>query len=161
MKNCEKRIEVTVNETIFRLKVGPGIMLVDLLRDQLRLTGTKVGCRRGECGACTVLIDGKPILSCMYPAIRADRKKIVTIEGLKVNDGFHPLQKAFIQLGAVQCGYCTPGMIMSSKGLLDENPNPSLNEVQEALSGNLCRCGGYQKIFEAVLTAIRETEAVK
>jgi carbon-monoxide dehydrogenase small subunit len=137
------------------------MMLVDLLREQLGLTGTKVGCRRGECGACTVLIDGKPFSSCIYPAARVDGKEITTIEGLKIDGTLHPLQEEFINQGAVQCGFCTPGMIVSSKALLDTNPNPSVDDIKEALSGNLCRCGGYQKIFTAVLQAANKTKRSK
>ena len=153
IRNPAKLIKIKVNGKVYTPRVEAGMMLVDLLRDRMGLTGTKVGCRRGECGACTVLIDGKkPILSCLFPAIRADGKRITTIEGLRVGGKLHPLQKAFIDKGAVQCGFCTPGMILSAKALLEKNPHPSLQEVRNALAGNLCRCGGYSKIFKAVLS---------
>jgi len=132
------------------------MMLVDLLRDHFGLTGTKVGCRRGECGACQVLIDGEVFSACLYPGLRAEGKKIVTIEGLQKKGELHPLQKAFVKFGAVQCGFCTPGMIISSKTLLDQTPQPTLMEIKRALAGNLCRCGSYPKVFEAVLDVGRK-----
>ena len=151
-----KQITITVNGNQQKAKVKPGTMLLDILRNQLGLTGTKVGCRKGECGACTVLVNGTPLLSCLFPALRAQGKNITTIEGLKKKDQLHPLQQAFIDKGAVQCGFCTPGMILAAKALLDQNPHPSLEDVRQALSGNLCRCGGYPKIFQAVLSVAKE-----
>ena len=123
------------------------------MRDELDLTGTKCSCAVGECGACTVLIDGKPQLSCLTLAINAKEKDILTIEGLADGNTLHPIQKEFIDYGAIQCGFCTPGMILMTKSLLDENPRPTKEEVKEALAGNLCRCTGYVKIIEAVLAA--------
>jgi aerobic-type carbon monoxide dehydrogenase small subunit (CoxS/CutS family) len=133
------------------LQVKPSAMLVEVLRDQLELTGTKVACGEGECGACTVLLDGEPVNSCLVPALKAQGREVLTVEGLASLGELHPLQKAFVEHGAVQCGYCTPGMLMSAKALLDHNPNPTEEEVRLAISGNLCRCTGYAKIVEAVL----------
>jgi carbon-monoxide dehydrogenase small subunit len=131
--------------------------LADVLREELNLTGVKIGCGEGNCGTCTVILDGKAIKSCLMLAHNAKGKEIVTIEGLTGDGGLHPLQKAFIEHFAVQCGFCTPGMILAAKTLLDENPNPTEEEVREALSGNLCRCTGYVKIVEAVLAAGEKT----
>jgi carbon-monoxide dehydrogenase small subunit len=156
IEQSERRIVLTVNGHRSTVNITPGMMLVDVLRDQLGLTGVKIGCRRGECGACTVQIDGKPVLSCLFPAIRSEGKKIITVEGLKTNGQLHALQEAFIDHGAIQCGFCTPGMLIAAKALLDENHNPSLSDIREALSGNLCRCGGYQNIFKAVLSTKRK-----
>ena len=134
-------------------------MLVEVLRDQLELTGTKVACGEGECGACTVLLDGQPVNSCLVPALKVQGREVLTVEGLASLGELHPLQKAFVEHGAVQCGYCTPGMLMSAKALLDHNPNPTEEEVRLAISGNLCRCTGYAKIVEAVLAAKQTTKA--
>ncbi|MDH5466806.1 MAG: (2Fe-2S)-binding protein, partial [Candidatus Aminicenantes bacterium] len=127
--------------------------LLHVLREKLNLTGTKRTCDRGECGGCTVLLDGNPIYSCMYLALRADGKSITTIEGLATNGKLHPVQQAFIEKDAYQCGFCTPGFIMSSAAFLNKNNNPNLEEIKQALSGNLCRCGNYFKIYEAVSAA--------
>jgi len=135
------------------VQVRPSAMLVEVLRDQLELTGTKVACGEGECGACTVLLDGVPVNSCLVPALKAQGREVMTVEGLAPLGDLHPLQKAFVEHGAVQCGYCTPGMLMSARALLDHNPNPTEDEVRLAISGNLCRCTGYAKIVEAVLDA--------
>jgi len=135
------------------LQIDPSTMLVDVLRDGLHLTGTKVGCNEGECGACTVLVDGLAVDSCLYPALKAHHREVTTIEGLASGDELHPLQQAFIEAGAVQCGFCTPGMIMAAKALLDENPSPDESEIKLAVSGNLCRCTGYTKIVAAVQAA--------
>ncbi|MBQ3404868.1 MAG: (2Fe-2S)-binding protein [Oscillospiraceae bacterium] len=144
----------TINGEYMEVEVNPDLRLVDFLRDQLGLTGTKIGCRRGECGACTVIFNGKAVTSCLIPVMRAHGAVIETIEGLMgENEKLHPLQEEFINRGAIQCGFCTPGMIMSAKALLDENPDPSVDEVREALGGNICRCTGYKKIQEAVLGA--------
>jgi carbon-monoxide dehydrogenase small subunit len=129
------------------------VTLAELLRDKLDLTGTKEACRCGECGSCTVLVDGRPVLSCATLAISVRDKEILTIEGLAANGRLHPLQQSFIDNGAIQCGFCSPGMILMAKVLLDENPDPSKEEVKEAIGGNLCRCSGYVKIIDAVLAA--------
>lgn len=130
--------------------------LQEVLRDQLRLTGVKEGCRIGECGACTVLLDGKVASSCLVLAMEVGKRMVTTIEGLALEERLHPLQESFIRHGAVQCGYCTSGMILSAKALLDRNPNPDTGQVQKALEGNLCRCTGYNKIIEAVLDVREE-----
>jgi len=145
-------LRLRVNGEDFEIYVEPWKTLSQVLRDDLELTGTKVGCSSGRCGACTVLINGKAVKSCLILALQAKEKEILTIEGLGQN-GLHPLQQAFIDHFAIQCGYCTPGMILAAKELLDENSNPTHDEVREALIGNLCRCTGYVKIVEAVLAA--------
>jgi aerobic-type carbon monoxide dehydrogenase small subunit (CoxS/CutS family) len=145
-------LQFTVNEEPHELTVEPWWTLLDVLRDQLELTGAKKGCDRGDCGACTVLIDGKPIVSCTMLAVQAHGRSVTTIEGLMHEGQPHPLQQAFVNVGAVQCGFCTPGMVLSAKALLDENPTPTEDDVREAIAGNLCRCTGYAKIVEAVLS---------
>jgi len=139
------------------LEVDPDELLVDVLRNQLGLKGTKAGCRAGECGACSVIMDGKVVTSCLVPAMKADGSKITTVEGLEKEGELHPLQKAFVEKGAIQCGFCTPGMLLSAKGLLDQNPQPSLEEIKTAISGVLCRCTGYQKIIHAIQSASETT----
>jgi carbon-monoxide dehydrogenase small subunit len=129
---------------------APHKTLLEVLREDLALTGTKHGCELGECGTCAVLVDGKPVLSCLYLGVECEGRRIETVEGMASAAGLHPLQRAFADLGAAQCGYCTPGFLLTARALLDANPRPSRTEVQEALSGNLCRCTGYVKIFEAV-----------
>ena len=147
-------IKLRVNGVEEEVMIEPWWNLAHVLRDELNLTGTKIGCETGDCGSCTVLVDGKAVKSCLYLAMKARGKDILTIEGLRGENGeLHPLQKAFIEHFAIQCGYCTPGMIMVAKALLDENPNPTEEEVKEGLDGNLCRCTGYVKIIEAVLAA--------
>ncbi len=141
---------MTVNNEEYRLEVEPNRILVDVLREDLGLTGTKKGCGEGKCGSCTVLMDGLPVNSCMVLAVQADGKSILTIEGLTAEGEPHPLQKAFADKGAVQWGYCTPGIILTSKALLDGNPAPSEDEIRSAIAGNLCRCTGYSKIVEAI-----------
>jgi carbon-monoxide dehydrogenase small subunit len=128
--------------------------LLEVLREDLNLCGTKHGCELGECGACAVLLDGQPVLSCLVIGIECDGRQVVTVEGLAADGRLHPLQDAFADLGAAQCGYCTPGFLIAAKALLDEQPDPSRDQIREALSGNLCRCTGYQQIFEAVEAAI-------
>lgn len=143
-----------LNGKTVEVAVGPGTLLVDLLREDFGLTGTKVGCREGECGACTVLVDGEAYNSCLMPALKVQGREVTTIEGLQKADGsLDPIQEAFMDAGAAQCGFCTPGMIMSAKALLDSNPNPEENEIRTALSGVLCRCTGYRKIVQAVKSA--------
>lgn len=150
----KKEIAVfNINERLYEVVLAPNITLAELLREKLDLTGTKCACGVGECGSCTVLVDGQPTLSCSTLAIACRDKKLLTIEGLAANGELHPLQKAFVEAGAIQCGFCTPGMIMMAKALLDENPNPSRVEVKEGLGGNLCRCTGYVKIIDAVMAA--------
>ncbi|MBI4288513.1 MAG: (2Fe-2S)-binding protein [Chloroflexi bacterium] len=149
----KKMLELTVNGQQVNLEVEPQRTLQEVLRDELGLTGTKRGCDDASCGACTVLLNGKAVLSCNILALDARGKDVLTVEGLAKNGQLHPLQKAFIERGAIQCGFCTPGMLISAKELLDKNPKPTELEVREALSGNLCRCTGYAKIIEAVEAA--------
>lgn len=148
-----KSFQATVNGKRVNLDIPQNIRLIDVLRDYLGLTGTKEGCGEGECGACTVLINGKPVNSCLIFALQAQGKDILTIEGLGSYDKLHPLQEAFLKRGAIQCGFCTPGMLLTAKALLDNNPNPTDREIKVAISGNLCRCTGYKKIVEAILDA--------
>ena len=145
-----KTVYFEVNGILQELKIKTHQTLLEVLRDQLGLTGTKEGCGTGECGACTVLMDGAAVNSCLMPAALAQGKKITTIEGLAAEGQLHPLQEAFVEHGAVQCGYCTPGMIMTAKALLDQNVAPDVQEIRRYMSGNLCRCTGYSKIVEAV-----------
>ncbi|NMB41146.1 MAG: (2Fe-2S)-binding protein [Firmicutes bacterium] len=147
-------IALDINDQIYEVPVDPWDLLSDVIRKKVRLTGTKKGCEQGDCGACTVLINGQAVLSCLTLAIACQGKKITTIEGLAEQDGrLHPIQQSFVDYGAVQCGFCTSGMILSSKALLDSNPKPGREEIKRALSGNLCRCTGYKKIIEAVEVA--------
>src|SRR4030043_232774 len=146
-------IELKINGERHEVAAEPWKTLLEVLREDLMLTGTKEACGTGECGACTVLVDGHPILSCLTLAIEAQGKEITTIEGLAKAGELHPLQKAFIQYGAIQCGYCASGMILNAKSILDENPKPSREEILKGLEGNLCRCTGYNKIIEAVMAA--------
>jgi xanthine dehydrogenase YagT iron-sulfur-binding subunit len=148
-----KQITITINQQDYSLEVEPRETLLQVLRERLNLTGTKMTCDRGECGACTVLLDGNSVYSCLTLAIRADGKKITTIEGLADKDKLHPLQQAFIDKDSYQCGFCTPGFIMSSVALLEKNINPDREEIKSGLAGNICRCGNYSKIYEAVSTA--------
>jgi aerobic-type carbon monoxide dehydrogenase small subunit (CoxS/CutS family) len=143
-------LTMTVNQRELTVEVEADELLVDVLRDRLGLTGTKIGCNEGECGACTIIMNGEPVLSCLVPALRAQGADILTIEGLSDGEKLHPLQQAFVEHGAVQCGYCIPGFVLSAKALLDRNPHPTRDEIKEALAGNLCRCTGYVKIIEAI-----------
>jgi carbon-monoxide dehydrogenase small subunit len=147
----KKEIAFVLNGNRMETEVDTFWTLLELLREELEMTGTKYGCGSGECGACTVLVNGKAVNSCLFPAVEIDGATVTTIEGLaKASGELHPLQTAFIEQGAVQCGYCTPGMIMSAKALLDENPNPTEEEIRHALAGNFCRCTGYVQIVDAV-----------
>ena len=150
-----KQVEIVlkVNGINYKVAVEPQRTLVEVLRETLGLTGTKKSCSEGECGACTVLMDGKPATSCLILALDAQGKEITTIEGLSEGEKLHPIQEAFLKHGAIQCGFCTPGMVMSAKAFLDENPKPTATEVRKAISGNLCRCTGYQQIVDAILAA--------
>ena len=148
-----KEINIKVNGKDYNLKINEDMRLLDLLREKLKLTGTKEGCGEGECGACTVIMNGETVNSCIIMAFQADKKEIITIEGLAKEEEVHPIQQAFLEEGAVQCGFCTPGMILSAKALLDKNPNPNKEEIRESISGNLCRCTGYNKIIDATLKA--------
>ena len=149
----KKLINLTVNGKKYELAVMPNVTLADMLRKELVLTGTKKGCDAGDCGTCTVILDGKPVNSCLVLAVQANGRKVLTIEGMGDETGLHPIQKAFVEKGAIQCGFCSPGMILSAKALLDRNPKPTEMEVRTAISGNLCRCTGYQKIVDAVESA--------
>lgn len=148
-------IQLTVNGEPVEAAVEPNRTLVQFLREDLGLTGTKHGCGLGDCGACTVIMDGKPVNSCLVLAVQAKGREVLTIEGLAENGVLHPVQQAFVDKGAIQCGFCTPGMILSAKALLDENPKATEQDIRTAISGNLCRCTGYQKIVEAVQEAAK------
>jgi carbon-monoxide dehydrogenase small subunit len=153
MKQVE--IELRVNGIDYAVAIEPWRTLVEVLRDTLGLTGTKKSCNEGECGACTVIMDGKPVASCLVLAVDAQGKEIITIEGISEGEKLHPIQEAFLKHGAIQCGFCTPGMVMSTKAFLDENPKPTRAEARKAISGNLCRCTGYQHILDSVMAASR------
>ncbi len=156
MKRSKKRISVTINGEIYEKEVSPSKSLLDFLRTDLNLTGTKEGCGEGECGACTVVLAGRLVDSCLILAVEADGQKIETVEGISRNGRLHPLQKAFAEIGAAQCGFCTPGMLMAAKYLLDHNPSPTPEQVSKAIAGNLCRCTGYGTIVDAVLSAAKK-----
>jgi carbon-monoxide dehydrogenase small subunit len=149
----KKELHITINGDEHQLLVATHRTLLEVIRDEIGLTGTKNGCGAGECGACTVLLDGEPVNSCLVLAHEAEGRTVVTIEGLAKGGVLHPVQEAFVEEGAIQCGYCTPGMVLTTKALLDKNPNPSRREILDGLKGNLCRCTGYVKIIEAVETA--------
>ena len=151
----KQTIELRVNGERVNVEVKPNRTLLEVLREQLGLTGTKEGCGKGDCGYCTVLMEGEPVLSCLTLAIEAQGKNIVTIEGLAEGERLHPIQQAFVDFGAIQCGFCTPSMILSAKSLLSRTPNPSEEEIKEAISGTLCRCTGYVKIIEAIHEAAK------
>ena len=152
-------ISFMLNGETVEIHVEPTELLVDVLRNKLQLTGTKIGCKAGDCGACTVIMNGKAVNSCLVPVGKVQGASIVTIEGVAGKDGLHPLQQAFIDHGAIQCGLCTPGMIMAAKALLDEKCSPSKDEIREAMSGNICRCTGYVKIETAVEEAAKQLRA--
>jgi aerobic-type carbon monoxide dehydrogenase small subunit (CoxS/CutS family) len=149
-------LEMTVNGKPYVLEVDGLRTLIDVIRDDLGLIGTKIGCREGECGSCTVLLDGKAVNSCLIPAMKAHGCSIVTVEGIGTVDSPHPVQTAIAEMGGVQCGYCTPGFVMSAVALLEYNPEPSVDDILEALEGNLCRCTGYKRIVNAIIDASRK-----
>jgi len=150
----KRTVSFVLNGEPVRVEIEPHLFLLQLLRDGFGLTGAKEGCGMGDCGACTVLVDGKAINSCIFPAVEVEGRRITTIEGLADEQGnLHLLQKAFVENGAIQCGYCTPGMVLSAKALLDENPNPTEEEIQRGIAGNLCRCTGYLSIVRAIKAA--------
>ena len=151
-------IEFTLNGAKTKVTIPPNITLVRMLRSELGLTGTKIGCNKGECGACAVLIDGKSINSCLVLAPQVDGREVITIEGLEKDGTIHPIQEAFIEEGAIQCGYCIPGMVISAKALLDNNPAPNDDEIRVGISGNLCRCTGYTKIINAIRSAAKKLQ---
>lgn len=153
----KKELKLTVNGEPYELLIKPNILLVDLLRNELKLTGTKRGCVSASCSACTVVIDGKAVKSCSILALQANGKEITTIEGL-ANGQLHPIQEAFVDHGAIECGFCIPGQVMSAKALLDENPNPTKEEITAAIRGNLCACSGYVKIIEAIQIAAKNMQ---
>ena len=148
-------IVLKVNGTSYRMSIKPRRTLVEVLRETLGLTGTKKSCNEGECGACTVMMDGRPVASCLVLAVDAQGKEILTIEGLSEGEELHPIQEAFLKHGGIQCGFCTPGMVMSAKAFLDGNPKPTTTEIRKAISGNLCRCTGYQHIVDSIMAASR------
>ncbi len=156
-----RKISVTVNGRKVDVGVSPSETLIEFLRERLGLSGTKEGCATGDCGACTVILNGKAVNSCLVLAVETHGTSVTTIEGLSSDGELHPLQQAFIDNGTVQCGFCTPGMIMSAKALLDENPNPSVDDIRLGLAGNLCRCTGYVNITAAVTAAAKELRGGK
>jgi carbon-monoxide dehydrogenase small subunit len=150
MEKQKAHITLTLNGETAEVAFAPHKTLLEVLREDLGLIGTKHGCELGECGTCTVLVDGRPILSCLFLGLDAEGREVTTIEGMAENGRLHPLQDTFADLGAAQCGYCSPGFLLAAKELIEKSPNPSRDEIKEALSGNLCRCTGYIKIYEAV-----------
>jgi len=159
MKKKSKRlISLIVNDIEYEIATYPNRTLLEVLREELSLKGTKEACDDGVCGTCTVLVDGKPVRSCLLLAVEAQGKAITTIEGLSAAEKLHPIQQAFLDHGAVQCGYCTPGMVLTAKALLDDKPNPTDEEIQIAISGNFCRCTGYNKIVKAIASVSAEKQ---
>jgi carbon-monoxide dehydrogenase small subunit len=156
LPRTKKRISIVVNGEKVEREINSHMTLAEFLREELDLTGTKVGCNRGECGSCTVIIDGNPVLSCTILAVEVMGSEVLTIEGLMDEGKLHPLQEAFIEYDALQCGYCTPGMIISIKALLDKNPQPTEDDVRNAIDGNFCRCGSYPNIIKAALDASKK-----
>ncbi len=148
-----KDIKFVLNGKSYELKIQPWRTLLEVIREDLKLTGPKEGCGQGECGSCTVIMGGKAVNSCLVPAVEADGQEIITIEGLADGENLHPIQDAFVEHAGMQCGFCTPGMIMSAKYLLDRNPDSSLEEIKEGIAGNFCRCTGYTKIVESISAA--------
>lgn len=146
----KKDIKLTVNGKLHELTIKPWNTLLEVIRDELMLTGTKEGCGLGECGACTVIMDGRAVNSCLVLGVEAEGKEILTIEGLANGEKLHPIQEAFVSHGGMQCGFCTPGMVLSAKVLLEKNPSPTEEEIKEGISGNFCRCTGYTKIIESI-----------
>jgi len=151
MEGLQLKFNLNGNEV--STKIQPNLLLVDLLRDVLNLKGTKVGCREGECGVCTVLVNGEPVNSCILPAMKVSGQSVTTIEGLSKEDELDPIQEAFVDEGAIQCGFCTPAMVLTAKALLEKNPHPDESQIRQSLSGVLCRCTGYSKIVKAVQKA--------
>jgi carbon-monoxide dehydrogenase small subunit len=151
MEGLQLKFNLNGNEV--STKIQPNLLLVDLLRDVLNLKGTKVGCREGECGVCTVLVNGEPVNSCILPAMKVSGQSVTTIEGLSKEDELDPIQEAFVDAGAIQCGFCTPAMVLTAKALLEKNPHPDESQIRQSLSGVLCRCTGYSKIVKAVQNA--------
>lgn len=156
-----KKINFTLNYEPVTLNIPVHKTLLQVLREDLLLTGTKEGCNAGECGACTVLLDGKPMNSCLTLAVEVDGRSVLTVEGLEKNGELHPLQQAFLDVGAVQCGFCTPGMLMSAKAVLDEIPNPTEEQIRTGIEGNICRCTGYDRIVKAIKTAAERMQKVE
>ena len=154
---AKRLIELKVNGDSYEVAIDPRRTLLEVLRESLNLTGTKEACDTGDCGACTVLLNGIPVLSCLVLAMDAVDKEIVTIEGLSEGITLHPVQQAFVEYGAIQCGYCSPGMILTAKAYLEQNPHPTRDEVKMAISGNLCRCTGYVKIVDAIMAAAQQS----
>ena len=154
----KETLSFVLNGEPVAVDIAPHLTLLEVLRDTLGLTGTKEGCGAGECGACTVLLDGKTVNACIFPAMEVEAKNVLTIEGIADAQGnLHPIQKAFVEYGAVQCGFCTPGMVLSAKALLDENPKPTEEEIRHGIAGNLCRCTGYLQIIQAIKAASGQT----
>ena len=153
-----KLLQITVNGEVRQALVQPYYSLLDTLRDELHMTGTKKGCDEGDCGACTVLLNGKPVCSCLVLAHAAHDGEVTTIEGLAEGQGLHPVQKAFVEYGGLQCGYCTPGIILSAVGFLESGEEPTEENIKHALGGNLCRCTGYSKVVESVMVAVKATQ---
>jgi aerobic carbon-monoxide dehydrogenase small subunit len=149
-KTIKVPLRMTVNGKAVMVKVNPTWTLLRVLREEMKLTGTKKGCEQGDCGACTIILDGKAVNACLVLGLQAEGKTVETIEGLGTREDLHPLQKSFIKHGAVQCGFCSPGMLLSAKALLDQNPHPAVEEIKRGISGNLCRCTGYVKIIKAI-----------
>ncbi len=157
----ERIIHLNINDEEYQVIVRPRESLLDVLRNKLSLTGTKKGCNEGDCGACTILMGGRAVNACLVLAVEAEGQKIITIEGLANGSQLHPLQEAFVQYGGFQCGYCTPGMILAAKALLDENPDPTEDEIRKGISGNVCRCTGYTKIIQSIQEAVRSMKGAR
>ena len=161
ISRMERIVRLNINDEIYEVIVRPRESLLDVLRNKLGLTGTKIGCNEGDCGACTVIMNGRIVNACLVFAVEAEGQEIMTIEGLAKGPELHPLQQAFIRYGGFQCGYCTPGMLLSAKALIDENPDPTEEEIRRGISGNLCRCTGYTKIVESIKEAAQVMKGAK